>query len=276
MIPRVIHYFWFGRGPKSDIINKCMESWSVFATGWEIVEWNEDNFDVYFCERSRQAYEAGKWAFVADIARLKVLYEKGGVYMDTDVQLIAPLDDLVDCTGNAESFFLFLNERFIGTGVGFGAEPGSKVIKYLLDNYVSMTFELKRGVFNKVCTQIETEALERYYPEFIRNNETQCFPDNTIMLSTKIWSLYSIHIGTGTWVDGGRTNFDNSKAGKHIRLKTWLRKPEHFKTVRKLFGEKAEYIYEFCTYDLLDMGFVYFVGRVGKRIKERWRRANDK
>lgn len=70
-IPKKIHMFWFGRGKKDDIINKCIESWRVWTPDWQIIEWNEDNFDVNFCERSREAYAAKKWAFVADIARLK-------------------------------------------------------------------------------------------------------------------------------------------------------------------------------------------------------------
>ncbi len=91
------------------------------------MKWDEANFDVNFCRRSRQAYEAGKYAFVADIARLKVLYEQGGIYLDTDVELTAPLDELISQTRGAKAYFLFLNERFINTGVRrLGQKQGAK------------------------------------------------------------------------------------------------------------------------------------------------------
>ncbi len=168
MIPKLIHLFWFGGNEKSALIKRCIESWRTFAPEYRIMKWDEANFDVNFCRRSRQAYEAGKYAFVADIARLKVLYEQGGIYLDTDVELTAPLDELISQTRGAKAYFLFLNERFINTGVGFGAEAGCQVIKYLLDRYESMEFELRHGVFAQVCTQIETEALEEYYFDFRR------------------------------------------------------------------------------------------------------------
>lgn len=266
-IPKIIHMFWFGRGPKSDIINKCIESWKIYAPDYQIIEWNEDNFDVNFCKRSQQAYEAEKWAFVADIARLKILYEYGGVYLDTDVRLNAPLDDLIAETDGYRTFFLFLNERFIGTGLGFGSVAGSTVIKYLLDTYIQMPFEQKHGIFNRVCTQIETEALEEYYSNFERNNKTQCFMDGTVMLSTDVWTKYSEHIGTGTWVDGGRT-FDSTKHKwfQNKKIKKVIRNPKIFRTIRRFFGRKAEYIYEFITYDLFDMGFKYFFSRIVKKV----------
>lgn len=266
-IPKVIHLFWFGRGKKSDLILKCIESWKKFAPDYQIKEWNEDNFDVNFCKRSRQAYEEKKWAFVADIARLKVLHDEGGIYLDTDVELIRPLDDLVNSTSGSDTFFLFLNERFINTGLGFGSVANSPVIGYLLNNYLHMNFELKRGLFKRVCTHIETEALEDYYGnQFKRNNENQVMDDGSVIISTTIWTKYSIHHGTGTWEEGER---DHDIGVKHTRLtdfKQIVRNPEYFLWVRKHFGRKAEYIYEFLTYDLLDMGLLYFIKRLIKRL----------
>lgn len=109
MIPKLIHLFWFGGNEKSALIKRCIESWRTFAPEYRIMKWDEANFDVNFCRRSRQAYEAGKYAFVADIARLKVLYEQGGIYLDTDVELTAPLDELISQTRGAKAYFLFLS-----------------------------------------------------------------------------------------------------------------------------------------------------------------------
>ncbi len=270
-IPKEIHLFWFGKGEKSEVIRKCIKSWEKYAPDYKIIEWTEDNFDVNFCERSRKAYIQGKWAFVADIARLKVIFERGGVYLDTDVELIAPLDDLLKETNSAETFFLFLNERFIGTGAGFGAVKDSQVIGHLLNNYLNMDFDFKHGIFNKVCTQIETEALEDYYGDFKRNNNTQIMEDNTVILSTSVWNRFSIHHGTGTWVDGGRKDDMEVKHQNLTKLKERIRKPEYFIWIRKHFGRKSEYIYEFLTYDLIDMGFVYFFKRFLKKLRKRFK-----
>lgn len=271
-IPKRIHLFWFGGGIKSPIIEKCIASWKEFAPDFEVVEWNESNFDVFFCERSKQAYEAKKWAFVADIARLKVIYEQGGYYFDTDVQMTAPLNEMLHEMPEASTFFLFHNERFIGTGYGFGAIAGSGVIGHLLKNYEKMPFELKHGIFGKVCTQIETEALEEYYHEFVRNNMLQKFDDGTVVLPTSFWQKYLLHYGTGTWVEDGRECITNDeKIKRNIRIMKGFRNPKCFKMIRQAFGRKAEYVYEFLVYDLMDMGVGYFVSRllkkIGKKIK---------
>lgn len=270
LIPKIIHLFWFGKEEKSNVIKKCIQSWKKFAPDYKIMEWTEDNFDVTFCERSKQAYLQKRWAFVADIARLKVIYDIGGVYLDTDVELLQPLDDLLQETDYAKTFFCFHNERFIGTGYGFGSVAKAPAIGYLLNNYVKMNFDIKRGIFNKVCTQIETEALEEYYEgNFKRNDQNQVMIDGTIMLSTGVWNRYSVHYGTGTWVDGGREKNIIIKHQNFIRIKEKIRKPEYFLWVRKHLGRKAEYIYEFVTYDLFDMGFMYFFKRFIKKIKKK-------
>ena len=93
-IPKVLHYCWFGGAPKPKNIQNCIRSWKKYCPDYAIIEWNEQNFDVSQSLYTRQAYDARRWAFVADYARLKILYEQGGIYMDTDVELLRPLDDL--------------------------------------------------------------------------------------------------------------------------------------------------------------------------------------
>ena len=99
MIPKVIHYCWFGHHPLSPLAKKCMKSWKRYFPDYEIKEWNEGNFDLSYCDYVREAYEAKKWAFVSDYARLKIVYEQGGIYMDVDVELIKPLDELTERDG---------------------------------------------------------------------------------------------------------------------------------------------------------------------------------
>ena len=95
MIPKIIHYCWFGGNPLPELAQKCIESWKKYCPDYEIKEWNETNFDVECCEYVKEAYQAKKWAFVSDVARLYALVNYGGVYMDTDVEVLKPLDAIL-------------------------------------------------------------------------------------------------------------------------------------------------------------------------------------
>ena len=95
MIPKTIHYCWFGHSEKPELFVKCLNSWKKYCPDYEIKEWNEDNFDIHCSDYVQEAYEAGKWAFVTDYARLWIIYHHGGIYLDTDVEVIKPYDDLL-------------------------------------------------------------------------------------------------------------------------------------------------------------------------------------
>ena len=94
-IPKIIHYCWFGGGPISAESRRCMESWKKYCPDYKIMAWNEQNFDFSTNRYAQQAYEAKRYAFVSDYVRLAVLYEYGGIYLDTDVELVRPLDELL-------------------------------------------------------------------------------------------------------------------------------------------------------------------------------------
>ena len=96
MIPKIIHYCWFGRNPLPESAQKCIASWKKFLPDYEIKEWNEDNFDVNIIPYTKEAYEAKKYAFVSDYARFWILYKYGGLYFDTDVEVIKPMDDIIE------------------------------------------------------------------------------------------------------------------------------------------------------------------------------------
>lgn len=135
MIPKKIHYIWFGRGEMNDRAKLCLDSWKKNLPDYEIIEWNEDNFDVNMCDFTRQAYEAGKWAYVSDVARLWVLYHEGGIYMDTDVEVYKPLDEFL----NEEAFTGFEDVHYPVTAT-LGAEKGNPIIKLMLDYYMCRDF----------------------------------------------------------------------------------------------------------------------------------------
>ena len=95
MIPKIIHYCWFGRNEKPEKIQKCIESWKIHLSDYQIIEWNEDNFDYNLLTYTKDAYNAKKYAFVSDVARVKALYEMGGIYLDTDVMVYQNFDSIL-------------------------------------------------------------------------------------------------------------------------------------------------------------------------------------
>lgn len=136
MIPKVIHYCWFGGNPLPELAKKCIDSWKKHCPDYSIKEWNENNFDVNCCAYVREAYEAKKWAFVSDYARLYIIYQYGGIYLDTDVELLMGLDDLLECN----CFLGIETTGEINTGLGFGAIKNSYAVEQMLNEYNNTYF----------------------------------------------------------------------------------------------------------------------------------------
>lgn len=162
MIPKVIHYCWFGRNPLPSLAQKCIASWRKFLPDYEIKEWNEDNFDVNIIPYTQEAYEARKYAFVSDYARFWILYHYGGLYFDTDVEVIRPMDDIVargsfmGCECNADD----KNIARVAPGLGLGAIAGLDLYKEILDLYTGLHFKTATGDLNlKTVVQYTTELL---------------------------------------------------------------------------------------------------------------------
>ena len=140
MIPKVIHYCWFGRGQMPELATKCIASWKKHLPDYEIKEWNEDNFDLSLYPYAQEAYQARKFAFVTDVVRLYALYTEGGVYMDTDVEVLKPLDAFLV----HPAFSGFENETQVPTGI-MAAEKGSLWAKENLALYEGRHFILPDG-----------------------------------------------------------------------------------------------------------------------------------
>lgn len=153
MIPKKIHYCWFGHNPKPKLIIKCIQSWVIFCKGYEIIEWNEENFDIGQAPKYvREAYKEKKWAFVTDYVRLKVIYEEGGIYFDTDLELTKSIDDLLV----NRAFFCSENGAVISTGLGFGAEPRMECVRRMMEDYDHATFVYKWEDGNKALLDMTT------------------------------------------------------------------------------------------------------------------------
>ena len=139
-IPKIIHYCWFGKGEKPKIVKKCIESWKNILSEYEIIEWNEETFNINSNEFVRQAYDKGKFAFVSDYVRVYALYNYGGIYFDTDVTVFKKFDDLLE----NDSFWGFEEKNYIATST-IGAKKGNKLIKKFLDSYENKSFLKEDG-----------------------------------------------------------------------------------------------------------------------------------
>ena len=155
MIPKVIHYCWFGDIPKGEKEQKCIDSWKKLCPDYEIKEWNESNCDIDSIPFVKQALDCKKYAFASDVIRLWALYNYGGVYLDTDVELIKSYDSLLNCSG----FIGFENDEFVNTGQGVGAEKGNAIIKEMFECYNDLSFKPDAVV---KCTEINTNILVKY------------------------------------------------------------------------------------------------------------------
>lgn len=183
LIPKKIHYFWFGRGPKPELAMKCIDSWKKFCPDWEIIEWNEDNYDVNKHRFMKEAYKENLWACVSDYARLDVIFHEGGFYFDTDVEIIKNIDEL---TYN-EGFFGFGNWGRVASGLGIGGVAKQSLFGKLLDAYGSFSVYNQDGVLDPEITNTIRE--ERVYlDEGLKPNDKYQIVDGCAILPSDTMS----------------------------------------------------------------------------------------
>lgn len=158
-IPKIIHYCWFGRNPKPKLAEKCIQSWKKHCPDYQIIEWNEDNFDVASAPAYvQQAYAAKRWAFVTDYVRLKAMVQMGGIYMDTDVEVIKPLDPYLQHRG----FAGFENPGAIQTGL-LACEKDFPLFREFMEYYHCNNFLKEDGSMDTTTNvHILTELCARY------------------------------------------------------------------------------------------------------------------
>ncbi len=204
-----IHYCWFGGAEKSPLIQKCIASWKKFFPDFEIIEWNEDNFDVNRNLYTTQAYEAKKYAYVSDVARFVILYEQGGLYFDTDVEVIKPFGKLLE----DQAFSALETEKFIAPGlVMWSKEPGNPIIKEAMDYYDQASYLDENGnkIPHTVCS-VFTELMRSH--GFTDGNckkdldgfviypiEYFCPYDDATGKLTKTENTYAIHWYAKSWM----------------------------------------------------------------------------
>lgn len=184
MIPKKIHYCWFGRGEKPANVQKCLASWKRFCPDYQIVEWNEDNFDIDAFRYTKEAYDAKKYAFVSDVARVYALYNYGGIYMDTDVEVLKAFDEIL----NSGIVLGFEEGDYIATSF-MAAEPSQNLFKEFLNSYRNSCFVSSDGTLQtytnvqKITKMLEEKGLQR-------NNQLQILTDGITVYPKEYFSPY--------------------------------------------------------------------------------------
>lgn len=238
LISKVIHYVWFGGNDLGEKEKCCINSWRQVMPDYEIVCWNESNFDIFSNTYCREAYSMKKWAFVSDYVRLSVLVRYGGIYLDTDVEVLKPFDDLLD----SHAFAGFEDDHNISTGV-LACEKGFSLFSEFLETYNNRTFFKENGS-QDLTTNVA--CLTKFCEEkgFILNNKKQVLCDlivypkdffcakDYISGSVKATSnTYAIHHFNSSWLD------KNTKSYLHLRWE-YLKKHPNASTFRAMIFAK--------------------------------------
>lgn len=233
MIPKVIHYCWFGGNPLPESAKKCIASWRKFLPDYEIKEWNESNFDVKSIKYTREAYRLKKYAFVSDYARMWILYNYGGLYFDTDVELIRPIDDIVargnfmgleaphdnipyqkGNSVNTKPQLSSLNNENINPGLGLGVAPGLGLYKKVIDWYKSHHFATWKGGIGTTIVYVVTDI--------IRNSKIKTLNDGTYYASG-IYVYPPDYFCPKNYKTGKVTITENTRSIHHYSA-TWVKR----------------------------------------------------
>ncbi len=229
MIPKIIHYCWFGRGEKPKLAEKCIASWKKYCPDYEIIEWNEDNFDINSNLYVRQAYENRKFAFVADYVRLYAMYTYGGIYMDTDVEVVRNLDEFL----SNRAFSGFESKENIQTGI-LGCEKGFSLFNELLSYYDNRAFinedeTLDTTTNVKIITEILSQKGFQINGEYQESGGFVLYPKDYFCpledftgIMEKTDNTAVIHWFNKSWVD------------KKTRFRSKITRPFH-----RIFGENC-------------------------------------
>lgn len=235
-IPKIIHYCWFGNNPLPTSALEYIKTWKYHMPDYDIIEWNESNFDLNSNPYVKEAYENKKWAFVTDYVRLYALKKYGGIYFDTDVEVLKNFDKFLNC----DAFIGFENDSQLSTAI-IGSKKDGKWISTILNNYNNRHFILKNGDFDYTTNVVVITNITKSMFEFKENNINQFFKDLSIYskdyfspkdaLTCKLEltnNSFCIHHFSATWI----------KHSAKVKLKI-------YRFINKVFGNKlSKFIYK--------------------------------
>lgn len=221
MIPKVIHYCWFGKGNKSDEILRCIDSWHHFFPDFQYIEWNEDNCNINENAYVQQAYRAKKYAFVSDYMRIKALTEYGGIYFDTDYEVIKPMDEILK-TG---SLIVGMESRESVLTAMIAVEPNNEIMKKFLDSYAQRSFISDNGELDMTPINHGFSSILTKYGVDLKCNDKQII-DNGIV-------LYPIEVLCGFDVENWHEKITENTVGIHHMGNSWAT-PKMRKLVRRI------------------------------------------
>ena len=257
MIEKHIHYCWFGRGEKPQIVKECMATWKEKCPDYLITEWNEDNFDINFCQYTKDAYAAKKYAFVSDVARLWVIYHYGGTYLDTDVKLRGSLDEL----SQLHTWFAAETSINVNTGLGFGSEKHNYLVKKMLDDYLDKPFSLEP------CPSINTRIIKRECP-ITMFDKRQTY-NNITFLAFSEYGKYAEHLYANSW--NQHTNAESNRPPSNLyriykwRIHVFWQTNRFMKWCLKNENSPLSKAYMFFVFDIWPNGFFNTVLPIIKR-----------
>lgn len=243
-IPKIIHYCWFGGKEKPTNVLRCIESWRKYCPDYIIKEWNESNLNIKENQYTRQAYEAKAWGFVPDYLRLWIIYNYGGIYLDTDVQIVKSFDSLL----SLKAFAGFEDSKYVNLGQGFGAEKYFKLLKFHMDLYEHLIYRNEDDTYNrKPSPQYTTDFLKNYGLQpnngMIQNidgltifpQEYFCPKDFRTGITKITKATYSIHQFDASWYSPEEQK-QRRLWERAARRDYWIHTPN--RVVKLLMGEK--------------------------------------
>ena len=235
MIPKIIHYCWFGKSPKPNHVLECIKTWKKYLPDYQIIEWNENNFDIDQHPYVQQAYEQKKWAFVSDFARLKAVFENGGFYLDTDMEVTRNFDELLN--HQVICGYEFKGRPF---SAFFASIPNHSFIKKLFDYYLSQKeFKIKSNtdIFSELLKKKYNASHEDIYQEL--ENGVTLFPSHYFSLDVP--KHFVIHHFEGSWLDQKQKTTYKDMVNMYGSLKYLVEKQNGKAVVKDLVYNRKVY-----------------------------------
>lgn len=228
-ILKIIHYCWFGKKEKPDSVKKCIDSWKKFLPDYQLVEWNEDNFNIEKLQYTKEAYVAKKYAFVSDVARIEALYQYGGIYMDTDVEVLKTFTPLLD----ARCILGMEEKGYVATSF-MAFEKEHPLVKQFLNLYENISFLDKNG---QIITGTNVAKLTNLLIEkgFVQENRYQELEEGIKIYPKEFFSPYD-------YINCHYNITENSYCVHHFAV-SWMSKKEQVKKrikeqLSKILGPK--------------------------------------